>query len=250
MSASIGSAQGLDAQFFWFHAWLPLLGMAATVFVLACLNVDQLLADHLFAWQGHRWALRDSVIADQLIHRTGRNFSLLLWVGVGIAWIASRFNGAWRHLHTPLAYLLLSTLAATVLVACMKSWTNMDCPWDLQRYGGDRPFVALFAPRAAQLPQGQCFPAGHASAGYAWLALYFFFTWVSPRHRSLGLAIGIAMGLLFGLGQQVRGAHFLSHDLCTAAICWSTSLAMYCVLVRRRSPLPGTTSRRPWRVDQ
>lgn len=50
----------------------------------------------------------------------------------------------------------------------------MECPWDLTRYGGDLPFVGLLERRPADMPDTACFPAGHASAGYAWLALYFF----------------------------------------------------------------------------
>jgi len=72
-----------------------------------------------------------------------------------------------------------------------------------------------------------CFPAAHASAGYAWVCAYF-------AARSLGvswakwLLVGaLALGFLFGFGQQLRGAHFISHDLWTLAICWFTALVGY-----------------------
>lgn len=29
------------------------------------------------------------------------------------------------------------------------------------------------------------------------------------------------LGLTFGITQQLRGAHFLSHDLWSAALCWA-----------------------------
>ena len=98
----------------------------------------------------------------------------------------------------------------------------MDCPWDLLRYGGQRPYVELLHLRPIGLTRGACFPAGHASAGYAWMALYFFFLMARPQWRWWGLAAGAGAGLLFGLSQQLRGAHFLSHDLWTAMICWAT----------------------------
>lgn len=34
------------------------------------------------------------------------------------------------------------------------------------------------------------------------------------------LALPLTLGLVFGIGQQLRGAHFLSHDLWTAWLCW------------------------------
>ena len=33
--------------------------------------------------------------------------------------------------------------------------------------------------------------------------------------------------MLFGFSQQLRGAHFLSHDVWSAAICWLTALGVY-----------------------
>jgi len=107
----------------------------------------------------------------------------------------------------------------------------MDCPWDLLRYGGHQPYIGLFSHRPADMPMTACFPAGHASAGYAWLSLYFFALLWRPAWRWTGLALGLGSGLLFGISQQLRGAHFLSHDLATALLCWLLSLGLY-VLVR------------------
>jgi membrane-associated PAP2 superfamily phosphatase len=47
------------------------------------------------------------------------------------------------------------------------------------------------------------------------------------------------LGLLFGFSQQLRGAHFLSHDLWTLAICWGTALGLF--LWFRRHPLEART---------
>jgi membrane-associated PAP2 superfamily phosphatase len=37
-------------------------------------------------------------------------------------------------------------------------------------------------------------------------------------------------GMVFGLSQQLRGAHFLSHDLWTAALCWLVAVAVHAAL--------------------
>jgi membrane-associated PAP2 superfamily phosphatase len=131
---------------------------------------------------------------------------------------------SWRR---PAVALLLSVLLSTSIVALLKSATQMDCPWDLLGYGGQRPFIDLFATRPAGLPAAACFPAGHASAGYAWVALYFFAGAVRPRWRIAGLCTGLAAGLVFGFAQQLRGAHFLSHDLASLMVCWLVALATH-----------------------
>ncbi|MNV84902.1 hypothetical protein D3C71_1788110 [compost metagenome] len=45
------------------------------------------------------------------------------------------------------------------------------------------------------------------------------------------------MGLLFGFAQQLRGAHFLSHDVWTLAISWFVALALYLAMARREAPM-------------
>jgi len=226
-----------DTRFLLWHFWWPLAMFASLAIILAITNGDARWADWLFAWEGHHWALKSSFVTESLVHVVGRDASALAWIGVAIAWIVARSRPRLARWRRPLAYLALSVLIATALVAWFKSWSNMDCPWDLMRYGGDRPYVGLLQLRPIGLSRGACFPAGHASAGYAWMALYFFFLVSRPQWRWRGLAIGVGSGLLFGLSQQLRGAHFLSHDLWTAAICWMVALATYRLLYPHEVPL-------------
>jgi membrane-associated PAP2 superfamily phosphatase len=57
----------------------------------------------------------------------------------------------------------------------------------------------------------------------------------------LGFALGL--GGVFGLAQQLRGAHFLSHDVWTLMICWLIALALYLPMLGRggeRFPIGAT----------
>lgn len=208
------------------HFWLPLSALAVITLVLMPGQGDLWIADRLYELQGHRWALRHAFVTDTLIHLAGRDLSLLAWLAGVAAWVAARSNAGLQRWRGPLAYLALSTLLATAAVAWIKSWSNMDCPWDLLRYGGERPYVGLLGLRPVGLGRGACFPAGHASAGYAWLGLYFFFRATRLRLRWIGLLAAATMGLVFGVSQQLRGAHFMSHDVWTAALCWMVALAL------------------------
>lgn len=219
--------------------WAPSLVLAALASGLMLFHGDQWLADRVYAWQGHTWRFRSAFLTEGLIHIVGRNLSTAAWVGVLVAWAVARLRPALVAWRTPLATLLVSTLLATLVVAWIKSWSNVDCPWDLTRYGGARDYVGLLSPRPAGMPHAACFPAGHASAGYSWLALYFFFLVTRPQWRWLGLAVGIALGLLFGIVQQVRGAHFISHDLWTAAICWASAVGGFLYFQRSSRARPA-----------
>jgi membrane-associated PAP2 superfamily phosphatase len=203
----------------------PLLAIMAAVAVTV-LKLDLWLADLLYSAQGGQWALKKAFVTERLLHVAGRNAVAAAWVLVLLALAATWWKPQWRSRRRPLAGLALSVLLSTVLISSLKAFSGVGCPWDLVRYGGDRAYVDIFSALLAGTPNRGCFPAGHASAGYAWLALFFFFQAVRPAWRWRGLTAGIVLGMVFGLSQQLRGAHFLSHDLWTAALCWLAAVAV------------------------
>ena len=190
-------------------------------------HLDFALADRWYALQGGSWALRHHPLAEQLIHQGGRLASLLAWLGVLLALLSasSRLDARWRR---PLRYLAAAVLLSVSVVSLTKYSLTSDCPWDMQAYGGKQATLGVLDARPTGMPAGHCFPAGHASAGYAWIALYFALAaaGVSTRQRRLALLGALALGLLFGFTQQLRGAHLLSHDLWTLALCWWSALAL------------------------
>lgn len=209
------------------HLQWPLLLLTGLFAIANLWQVDLWLADRLYAWEGHAWTLRHGWTTQHLIHLAGRHLSTAVWLSVFAAWLVARGRPGWGQWRRPLLYLLTTTALSTLLVIALKHWSNVDCPWDLTRYGGVRPYIGLFELRPPGLERGLCFPAGHASGGYAWLASYFCLAEVRPRWRWTGLAVALGSGLLFGIAQQLRGAHFLSHDLATLAICWTCAVAMH-----------------------
>lgn len=219
-----------QASFLLRHLGLPGLCLVFAYFLLAPMHGDFWWADHIYAWGGHAWAWQNSVLTESILHVGGRKLSALAWVVVACLCLTSWLRPAWSSWRRPLLFLLLATAATTLLVGVLKRFTDMDCPWDLLRYGGTRPYVSLWQLRPAGLPAAACFPAGHASGGYGWIALYFFFRATRPEWRWRGLAVGLGLGLLFGMAQQWRGAHFLSHDLVTLAVAWGVSTSLFVLL--------------------
>jgi len=191
---------------------------------------DFRFADLLYQREGGHWALQHAWFTNQLIHGAGKWLSQLGVLCVLIATVRAWRAPAHPHRWAWLA-LLASIAVSTGLVSLLKHLTGMDCPWDLARYGGQQMFYGLLESRHG-VPASGCFPAGHASAGYTWLALYFFALAVAPHWRWPAFALALAAGLVFGLSQQLRGAHFLSHDLWTLAVCWSVPLFLFRLLPR------------------
>lgn len=185
---------------------------------------DFAIADHLYAWQGDAWQMRQHWLTASWIHEGGKRLSWLLWLGTAAFTCVIWRRPAWREWRKPLLALLASVLLSTSLVATIKQALPMACPWDLQRYGGTHAFVGLFEAWPTGWAPLHCFPAAHASSAFAWIALYYLLIQLAPRWRWSGLGAGLLMGATFAISQELRGAHFLSHDLTTLMICWTVSL--------------------------
>ncbi|MFO1474419.1 MAG: phosphatase PAP2 family protein [Lysobacterales bacterium] len=223
-------------------AWqllVPLALLAVATICLVPLGGDRWLADQVYAAEGGRWAFRNSFLATRVLHSGGKALSAIAWCAAiaMAAWSATHAH--WKPLRRPLLALVLSVALSTLLVSVLKHTTGQDCPWNAVDYGGTHPYFNLFQARPPGIKPSGCFPAGQASAGYAWVALYFFFASVRPAWRYRGLAIGVVAGAVLGIAQQLRGAHYLSHDIWTLAVSWFVALAVY-RLSLRRSARPAT----------
>lgn len=206
------------------HSYVRWMWLAiAYISVMLLLDIaggDLWLASKLYQLQGQQWLLKDHWLTSGVLHKGARIVNYICVFAVILLLIHYRK----QRLQYPQRFkatmaLLVSLLMAFSVVAWLKTVTNIACPWDLSMFGGSQPYFDLFTTRPSNLPTGHCFPAGHASVGYAWIALYYFFQIVNPARRFHGLALGIVPGLILGITQQLRGAHFISHDVTTLLLC-------------------------------
>jgi membrane-associated PAP2 superfamily phosphatase len=209
---------------------MPGLFFAVMVLCLHVLNLDLRLADSIYRWEGGEW-MRHHWLLDAVIHDDGRILAGVMLLVLVLALTGSFLSAQLRPYRDGLVYLFTVILISLALINIIKAVSGVPCPWSLTRYGGSEPFRDIWSGLGFT---GGCFPAGHASGGYAWVALYFFARMYFPRWRFPGLAVGIGLGLVFGVGQQLRGAHFISHDIWTLTICWYVSLFGYLRFCRDR----------------
>lgn len=234
---------GKQGHFWTTHGVLPLLLFVLAVVTIEATGLDLRVADLLYRLQGEAWSLQNSYLLSGLLHDQAKGLVKLLALVLFVLALLSLRLERLRPYRRALWYLALVMPLSGLLVGIGKELTHVDCPWSLARYGGDYPYIGLFGSHPGDYRFGKCFPAAHAAAGYAFLGLYFFLLQVRPAWRWYGLLAGIVLGLVFGITQQVRGAHFVSHDLWTAAICWFNSLGWYRVVFHRRVlPAPAVAS--------
>lgn len=225
----------LPPNFWRYHLVIPLLILVTLTLYIELSGVDALLADKIYAWEGGSWTLKNAWITKALIHQTGKYFSLTIALLVILAVIGTYLTPRLLKYQRELFFLLCAAAGSSGLISILKDISHVSCPWDFSRYGGELPYASVFS-QIIHMSGDGCFPAGHASGGYAWLAFYFLGIHMKSKWRWVGLGFALSVGLVFGISQQLRGAHFIIHDLWTLGICWFFSLFMYKLMLLGKSP--------------
>lgn len=217
----------LDRRFWFFHALLPALVLGGAIVLFETSDWDLFLSDPFYDVTRGGWYLKQNWWMEQIIHRAGRDLVAVIGIGSLLAWIISFFRIRLQPWRRACLYLALCIGMGTGLVAIGKSTINRHTPWSYDRYGGPVPYVRLFNHPVPGFPPGHDFPAGHAAGGFALMGSYFIFYRSKRRLAWAGLATGALVGSVFAIGQQLRGAHFASHNLWTILICWFVALGLY-----------------------
>ena len=215
-----------DKRFWVSHFWLPLVFAGVSMYVMQHSNLDLWLADRWYAFGGHQWAWRNSRVSNNLIHYHGKQGIIAFGVLLIAVIVLSYFRQGLRLWRMPASYLLTTMTLVPGVIAVLKNLNTATCPWDLSRYGGELPYLHTLDYQFGLVEAGRCFPSGHASGGFALLAIYFAGLMFVKRPAWL-LLPGFLVGTVFALGQQSRGAHFLSHDIWTLSICWFGALGLF-----------------------
>ncbi|HEX5805692.1 MAG TPA: phosphatase PAP2 family protein [Macromonas sp.] len=169
----------------------------------------------------HQWLL-ERVLHDAMRHlATALHLGLMLMV----VWPLGRMRdlSQWERLSVAVGVTL-----ALLAVNWVKRHSATSCPWELTDFGGVAQYVSHWNWGVLDGGGGHCFPGGHASAALAFLAVPL--PWLSasqPGARAFGqklLVAVVGLGVLLGLTQTLRGAHYPSHTLWTAVLCWGLAV--------------------------
>jgi membrane-associated PAP2 superfamily phosphatase len=219
--------------------------LASTVLVFELTPLDLWFQDLFFDVETGRWWVDASAAVPKALFYVGPK-ALLILFGLGMIGL---FLGPERLRHAlqldgrreAIGVVILVLAIGPAFISGLKATTHVFCPSELTRYGGDIPYTRIFSRSAETHPparRGRCFPAGHASGGFALLSLAGLSR--SRRGQRLGIGIGLVAGGGMGAYQILKGAHFLSHTLITAWLMW----ILFIVCKRLTSIVSRTMERR------
>lgn len=224
-----GSSLRLAAQqmrFIYANVIVLALAGAALLWLARDGRVDFAVAQLFFDPARDGFYLRDQVWLSAVGHDGLKWFALIVWLVVFAAALASLFHRRLKATRADLWWFCIAALCAALFVSWLKSQNAHACPWDIDVFGGTKPWYPLLANPPLDQP-GRCWPGGHAAGGFSLLAGYFVWR---DSNRSLArfwLTFSLSLGLLMSLTQIARGAHFLSHNLWTLWWCALVCLIFY-----------------------
>lgn len=183
--------------------------------------MTQLAGPQGFAWRDQWWL-------SAVMHDGAKKLAVVIYLGVLLLTVWPR--GIWRQLsRSQRLEIALGITLSLLVVSVIKRSSLTSCPWDLQAFGGIARYVSHWSWGVADGGNGFCFPGGHASSAFAFIALSL--PWLTSErtdHQRLGRTmIGVILlaGLTLGLVQTLRGAHYPSHTAWTALFCAATAWA-------------------------
>jgi membrane-associated PAP2 superfamily phosphatase len=204
------------------HITLSLIALCLLMLCSELTDLDVWVQNLFYQSQSQTWLLDTShPLLHFLFYDGPKKLLLLFEIALLIGATVFHKNTLIKHYQQGILIVLIALPLGPALVSSLKNSTNVACPYALTQYGGKLPYIGVFdSYPAGQQPvkQQRCFPAGHASGGFALLALYYLPK--TRRRKRQVVALALTSGSLMGGYKMVIGHHFLSHTLASLVLCW------------------------------
>ncbi|MFO1257633.1 MAG: phosphatase PAP2 family protein [Gammaproteobacteria bacterium] len=219
---------------------MPFIIFAVGAVLFEVTDLNLLVNDYFFDFEGQTWRHGQSWWANNLIHKSGLKLVKSVALVAVTVYIVSFFSSALGHYRRAALFAILVMGIGPGLVAIGKQISNMDCPSQIDRYTGDRPHIKLFESKPKEIKRGKCFPGGHSSGAFSLIFIYFLMRESNRlrKYAPFGAILVIGLGYIFSIAQWARGSHFPSHDWSSLFICWFTAWVIYVYPFKKTIFLP------------
>lgn len=191
-------------------------------------SIDIWLQNFLYNFESGSWLWdRNEKISKFIFYEGIKTLIVIFVLVILIGAVCFRKSVLIQNNKEGLSIFIISALLIPLLVGTLKAVTNMPCPKNLAYYGGTYPRTTLFKPYPESFHQTntiRCYPAGHASGGFALLALAFLFKTKKRKVQVIGVAL--SLGWAMGGYKMLIGDHFLGHTVVTMLLSWFITLVI------------------------
>ena len=185
-------------------------------------ELDIFVQTHFFNFETKKWIIDENEPILKFFFYDGAKNSLLIFAIITLfSLIFFRKKSIIKEYQKGLIIVLLAAAIVPSVIGTLKAVSNTPCPNNINYFGGEYPDIKVFDsyPKDfVQKSKAKCWPAGHASGGFALLSLFFLFKSTTNRKKSIIFALII--GWSMGLYKMLVGDHFLSHTIITMLLSW------------------------------
>ena len=196
--------------------------LMATFILFEFTSLDQFCENLFFNFRTHIWLIDRNEMVLRILFYDGIKFVLILvYLIFLVFYLVFRKHKARVEYKAGILIFLLSMALVPGVISRLKAASNIPCPRELKIFDGTFPYTHLFESYPADFKppkKCKCYPAGHASGGFALFSLFFLFK--TTRNRKWALAFALFVGWSMGLYKMAIGDHFLSHTVMTMILSW------------------------------
>ena len=202
-----------------------LITLILLIFVIALFeltNFDINFQNYFFDFETSKWLLnRDEPILKFFLYDGLKKVLIIFALSIAISLIFFRKKEIIKRYKKDLLIVLLSSIIVPLTIGGLKAVSNTPCPKNIEYFGGDYPNIKVFESYPSNFFQEKrikCWPAGHASGGFALLSLFFLFK--KKRNKIIAITFTFVLAWSMGFYKMIIGDHFLSHTIITMLIAW------------------------------
>mgnify|MGYP000529464363 FL=1 len=185
-------------------------------------NLDIFVQSFFYDFDKKSWLIdKNEPILKFFFYDGIKNLLLLFGVAILLSLIFFRKNSLVQEYKKGLIIVLLSAIFVPVIIGSLKAITNTPCPCNIVYFNGTYPEKKVFDSYPKDFVQKskvKCWPAGHASGGFALMALFFLFK--TPKNQKRALVAALIIAWSMGTYKMLLGDHFISHTVITMLMAW------------------------------
>ncbi|HEX5710187.1 MAG TPA: phosphatase PAP2 family protein [Sulfuricurvum sp.] len=209
--------------------WITAVILVVTVLFFGLSGVDVWVQRHFYNPLTHQWIVNTNNEVLKFIFYDGIKRLLIVIAALFLLGLIIGWKKEWmRSYRKGLLIVVLSSIFVPLIVGSLKSMSNMPCPKSLDIFNGTYPHTCVWEPyntKDCYLEKQKCWPAGHASGGFALLSLIFLFR--SRQNKIIAGSTAMVIGWSMGTYKMLIGDHFLSHTVITMIVAWLIILLIY-----------------------
>ena len=196
--------------------------LIAVIALFQFTNLDILIQNFFYNFESKSWLIdKNEPILKFFLYDGMKIFLIAIAVGILFSLIFLRKNKIIQEYKKGLIIVLLAAFFIPLFIGSLKAISNTPCPCNIVNFNGKYPDIKVFDSYPKDFVQpskAKCWPAGHASGGFALMALFFLFK--TPINQKRALIIGLVVGWSMGTYKMLLGDHFLSHTIITMMMAW------------------------------